>query len=520
MRISTNQLHTASLNAMLTQQAGLSKTQLQIASGKKILSPADDPIGSAKVLSLNENISMSAQHQKNISIARSRLSLEENIIGNLRNLLDRVREIALQGNNSSLSDADRTSLSVEIRLRLEEVLSLTNSQDANGEYIFSGYQGLTRPFSQAPDGSYNYSGDDGERYLQISRTRQVSVGHSGSDVFLKQRNGNGTFAVTDAASNRGSGVIDTGTATDASAYDGRVHTINFVHSTAVKDTLSFSDNVGVDDTLNYNLNINGTLVYNVDETGTPISSVSDLADQINLSTGTTGVVAHIGTDGEMYLYNSDGSASAITINEEMTGGSDPDDQMTGYFGSWLSASGPTSKDTVFDEQPSSYFIVNEPNGDIVTEGNYISGVQIAFEGLQTNIRGEPQVGDTFTISPSVNQDIFTTISNLADAFETGYGGASGMALLSNASSRFLVDIDGVTDNLSRVRADVGARLNVLDTQEAMNEDFTLLLRTSMSNIMDLDYADAITRLTQGTMALEAAQKSYVQIRSLSLFDYL
>lgn len=522
MRISTSQLHSTSLSSLLNQQARVSKTQLQISSGNKILSPADDPIGSTKILDLNQTLSMTDQYQKNIAYAKSRLGLEENVLGSVSTVLDRIRELALQGNNSTLSNQDRSAMAIEVGQRLDELLSLANTQDSNGEFIFSGHQGLIRPVSESPTGnSYIYNGDDGTRNLQISNTRSISIGHPASDVFFTMRNGNGVFTTQDAVANLGSGVIDTGTTTNVNQYDGGTYTISFPFDTTATGNLTFNDFIGTNDTLGYDLRINGISVYSVTEAGAPISSLPALETQINLSTSTTGVIARVGQDGALHLYNSNFSAAAIQVQETLSGATDGDqDTIKGYFGSQLTGTTAPSMTTTLSPAAASYYLVTDRYGNVVTEGSYQENSNIQFMGLQTSIRGQPYNSDKFTISPSINQDLFSTIKALETTLKVGYTGANGSARLNNAVNRFLVDVSQAADKLLQIRADAGIRLNVLDTQESMNEDFKLLVNSNLSSVKDLDYADAITRLNQGTTALEAAQRSYIMIKDLSLFNYL
>jgi len=84
----------------------------------------------------------------------------------------------------------------------------------------------------------------------------------------------------------------------------------------------------------------------------------------------------------------------------------------------------------------------------------------------------------------------------------------------------LADLDQAAENLLKTRADVGARLNLLDNQRAINESTLLTLRQTLSETQDLDYAEAVSRLKSQLAGLQAAQQSYVQVQRLSLFDFL
>ena len=149
-------------------------------------------------------------------------------MNSLQESLVRVKELALQGNNAVLSNSDRESLAEEISQRLDEILALANTRDANSEYLFAGNQVNTKPFVKNSDGTFSYFGDQGERELQISSGQRLADSHSGVDVFTDIRRGNGVFQVADTVTNTGTGVMAPGTVTDASAYVDDTYTISFV----------------------------------------------------------------------------------------------------------------------------------------------------------------------------------------------------------------------------------------------------------------------------------------------------
>jgi len=504
---------------MLDQQARLSKTQLQIATGKKILTPADDPAAAANVLSLQQSLNITTQYQKNSNYAGVRLNTEETSLVSITNLLDRVRELAIQGNNASLSNNDRASVALEVRQRIDELLALANMKDAGGNYLYAGYQETTQPFSIDSSGNYIYGGDNGQRYVQIGDSRQVAVGDSGMDTFVSIRNGNGVFATQENSANNGTGVIDPGSVTDPSAYDSDNYRITFPIETAAGGTLAFNDSGG-NDTLSYSLSINGTTVYAVDENGTPASSLTALAAEINDDTTSTGVRAYV-TGGILYLANTTPTASPIVVAESMAGGSDGDaDTVNGYFGSLLTGTTTPSASISYAANDAAFYIVEDSSGNIEASGAYADGAQIAFNGIQTTISGTPRTSDSFTVNPSRNQDMFTTLTNLAVALETGTNGSIGSAGLNNAINRVLVDIDQSLERVNQVRAKVGARLSAIDAQKSLNDNYKLQIESALSDLQDLDYAEAISRLNQQQIALQAAQQSYVRIMGLSLFNFI
>jgi len=189
LRISNYMMTQRALTAMLGQQAGLNDTQLQLSTGRRVLTPSDDPVSSARVLGLNGAIDTVRQYQDNANRARARLETEEGVLLGATNLLQRVNELTIQGNNDTLTPTDSRAIAAEVSQILDQMLSLANTRDSNGEYIFAGYQSSTRPFTNPAVGSYAYQGDTGQRHLQISSARQVADGDTGYDVFVNVATG-------------------------------------------------------------------------------------------------------------------------------------------------------------------------------------------------------------------------------------------------------------------------------------------------------------------------------------------
>jgi len=185
MRIGTLQLFRQGVNSILDQQSALAKTQLQLSSGKRINTAADDPTGAAQLLGLSESTKLTEQFQLNIQTLQANLPLEDSVLGSVVNNLQRAKELAIQGLNDSNNSADRDAIAKEIRQITDDVLGLANRKNSNGEYLFGGFQGNTVPFAHDGVGNFAYAGDQGQRNIQIGPNRQVANGDSGLEVFLK-----------------------------------------------------------------------------------------------------------------------------------------------------------------------------------------------------------------------------------------------------------------------------------------------------------------------------------------------
>lgn len=190
MRISTAQMQDRGVTAMLDRQSELSKTQQQLATGKRILLPSDDVLGSTQILAFNQVINTHQQFLKNSDAAEYRLQQEEGSVTHTIDMLQRARELAVQGNNTTLSANDRSQIAVEVREILKELISVANTKDSNGEYIFAGFNVDTAPVveTEVPAGSglytYSYTGDLGQRSVQIGDSRFIATGDNGQDIFM------------------------------------------------------------------------------------------------------------------------------------------------------------------------------------------------------------------------------------------------------------------------------------------------------------------------------------------------
>ncbi|MCC5855616.1 MAG: flagellar hook-associated protein FlgL [Idiomarina sp.] len=184
MRIPTNQLYNQGLSAVLNAQRKLVNVQNQLARETKILTPADDPVGKAQTLGLDDKIGQNEQFQRNANLLLNRLQRSDSVYGNITQSLDRARVLMVQAGNGIFDDQDRRALAEEIKGIRDEVLGLMNSQDENGDYLFAGFQKRTEPFSKNPvTGVYDYNGDDGRNQIQLSPALRVTSLEPGSATF-------------------------------------------------------------------------------------------------------------------------------------------------------------------------------------------------------------------------------------------------------------------------------------------------------------------------------------------------
>ncbi len=218
MRISTHQAFLSGLRNLLDGQANVSGLQEQIATGKRIETPADDPVAAPQIIALNRQIDLLNQYQKNADRATNRLELEETTLGNIVDVLQRVRQLAVQGGDGALDFGSRQSTSIELQQRVEELMGLANSRGTDNEFIFSGYQSDTQPFVRASGGGFNYQGDEGQLFLAITDVLTVETSDSGKKLFTDIPVPN-DFTVQAAGANTGTATAQVPVVTNQAAYD-------------------------------------------------------------------------------------------------------------------------------------------------------------------------------------------------------------------------------------------------------------------------------------------------------------
>ncbi|KAF0193025.1 MAG: flagellar hook-associated protein 3 FlgL [Gammaproteobacteria bacterium] len=162
--------------------------------------------------------------------------------------------------------------------------------------------------------------------------------------------------------------------------------------------------------------------------------------------------------------------------------------------------------------------VRDSGAGLVASGNYVGGDSITFAGVEVKITGGPATGDSFTVTNSVNQDIFTTVEKLAAALETKTTSTADKSHVQNSITRELANIERALDNVLDIRSRVGARINAVEDQNNVSEGIKASVQTTLSSIQTLDLSEAVSRLNRQLITLQAAQTSFLRVQQLSLFN--
>jgi len=395
--MSTLGSHYSLVNQMLRQQSDMARTQMQVSTQRRVVTPADDPLAAGRILALESRISAYAQFERNTNAAQTRLAIEEQALADAGTVLRRVRDLTLQANSGALDDLSRATIATELDERIRELQAIGNRRDAAGEFLFAGHRTASQPFVRTATGMH-YAGDQGVREVQVSPTQSVRTGHDGFGVFMDVAAGNGVFTTGTGALNAGSGWIAPLAVVDPAAWTGGSYTLRFIDA-------------------------------------------------------------------------------------------------------------------------GNYEILDAANAQVAT-GTFAAGDAIDFSGVRFTISGAPQAGDRFTIESAGRQDLFSTLDALAATLRLPTGTEQQRAHFNTGITTSLAAIDAGLDHLLDIRAQVGARLNVIDNVNAARDGLELELQSAVSTLRDIDPVEAISRLVMQQNALVAAQKSFAQFSQLSLFDYL
>ena len=258
------------------------------------------------------------------------------------------------------------------------------------------------------------------------------------------------------------------------------------------------------------VSLNGDITYQGDD-GQRELQIGDGSKVITRDSGQTVFQNIPSGDGNISVRANAANTGSVLIGDfGLTGDFQPDDYTVTF--SLSTAPGSPAGEIVY--------AVTDSNATVVSSGTYKEDSAISFNGAQFHVSGTPAAGDTISVSPSQNRDLFTTVKEIADALSRPANDVASRARYHNEVGQGLANLDQALDNITAVRANIGARLNNIETIDELNQDFKLHMETVLSDTQDLDYADAISRLNLQLTSLQAAQQAYVKTTGLTLFQFL
>jgi flagellar hook-associated protein 3 FlgL len=399
MRVTQGLEQTQFLTSLNQLESNITQTQNEISTGLSFTTASQNPVDAGLVNGYNQALAQSQQYTTNANSAQTDLSTEDTALTNVQTQLQSLRDLALEASSGTESAQNLSAIATQATQIQSSLVALANTQDGSGNYIFGGYATQTQPFTLTTTGA-SYNGDQGQRQVQTAAGQNVVVADNGDLVFNQIKTGNGTFNVTAAAANTGTGVVGATTVSDPTAYAGGTYSINFTAADA-------------------------------------------------------------------------------------------------------------------------YQVVDTATNAVVTSGTYTTGQTIAFSGLQVTLAGQPAANDSFSVAPSTDQSLFTSVQNLVTALQQpAASGTAAAAQLSNSINSAINNIDQALSQTQTVQSSVGGRLNSITTQLSVGTSQQAQLQQSITTLQGLDYASAVTSLDSQNTTLSAAMQAFTLTQGLSLFKYI
>lgn len=206
MRVATSTLYHQGLSSMNSQQSSLLHVQQQLATGRRVLTPSDDPVAATRALGVSQSMAVNGQYTASRKQANMSLGLEENTLQSVTTTLQNIKTLLVNAGNGTLSDNDRASLATALQGQYDQLVGLANADDGNGNFLFGGLKSGSAPFVADAAGNLTYQGDTGHQLLQVDVARQMEAGNHGAEIF-QSVTANAGYVIKGTGTNAGTGVF-------------------------------------------------------------------------------------------------------------------------------------------------------------------------------------------------------------------------------------------------------------------------------------------------------------------------
>ncbi|KMM79035.1 flagellar hook-associated protein 3 [Pseudomonas deceptionensis] len=529
MRISTSQFFESTSATYQNNFSSVIKTQGQIDSGVRIQTAADDPVGAARLLQLQQQKDMLGQYSTNMNSIKSSLGAQESVLDSINTALQSASELAL-GAGSGKSDADRATIANELKNIEDQVFSLLNSRDASGNYMFSGSKADTPPYTRNNDGTYSYQGDDTQLNLKVSDTLNLASSDTAKSfmenavntgrtqtTYVPTLDANGVPTVNDAKVSVSAGLITSSSVFNKSFADGQPYSLEFTSSTQYKLT----DTNGKDVTSE--VPGNGTF----DSTKEGAHSISLRGVSFDIDVNLKDISA---ADQDAFVagrtFNLE--AKPDTFHASRTPSNASTAQITGSTvddAKAYSDSFPSNGAVIKFTSDIEYEIYAQPitaSSKSIANGS-MTGDAITVMGVKFDFTGARAAGDQFVVKGNnhQSQSALDTISQLRSALMVPTDKFPAAQQTQNdAINSAIGNLQNASAGVDTARGSIGARLKAVDVQADANISLGLANDSTTAAIGNTDMAGASIELAFQKAMLEASQLAFVKISQLSLFNQL
>lgn len=185
MQISTGQFFKSQTENLMDLKTGVAKLQQQIATGKQMEIPSDNPVAFSDAARLKHQLGKLDQYGRNMTNLMQRMKMEESTLSDATNILTRIQELSIQGANDTLSPENRKTIAGEISQLREALLQLANVKDSSDQSIFGGFSGTTVPFIQDEQGNITFVGDTNVQSVEIADGVETKASGNGFEIFMQ-----------------------------------------------------------------------------------------------------------------------------------------------------------------------------------------------------------------------------------------------------------------------------------------------------------------------------------------------
>ncbi|MDR2306377.1 MAG: flagellar hook-associated protein 3 [Paucimonas sp.] len=522
MRISTSQFYNSSAANYQRTLANTLKSQQESSDGLRVRSAADDPVGAARLLQLEQQQNMLDQYKTNITNVRNALGTSESTLNAIGNIMQRVNELAIGSGQGGFTDSDRKANAAELASLEDQLFSLMNSKDENGKYIFSGSKGDTQPYVRNADGTYSYQGDQTQLKLQVGDMLSLAANETGYDAFEQALNTSRSQtkltspAVDDGRVSLSNGQVSGSVTFNDRFRSGEPYSVQFISSTEYK----ILDASGTDVTLE--ASEGGK--FNPGGTNSQISFRGvDLRLKITFQPGDE-ANPDAAIAGHSFTLSSKPDSIAGSRSPGNTSSTQIDSATISNQGQY-NASFPGGGAVLKFTSATDFELYSAPmnaNSRPISTGT-LSGNTATASGVSFQLSGAPNAGDSFAVQVDTHQtqNILQTISQLRSALEVPQDSSPA------ARQNFLASLDSAIGNIasasnqvSSAISSIGGRGQALDIQAETNEALGTENTKTQSSIREVDPATVMLRLQMQTNMLQASMQSYAKIAGLSLVNYI
>lgn len=467
LRITQGHLFSRALRDIHNGLSNITRLQQQVASGRRVNAPSDDPVAALRILPLNGEIRDLRRMVENAQLAREVLSLGSSSLEHASEAMQRARELAVQAANGTRNEGDRASIAGEIDQLLRQMVSIANT-DRGGRFLFGGTATDSPPFELVEDGGGTrvvYRGNRQGVSVQVAPSVQTTLNMPGDGIFLGRDRGATRFQGDTGAAPTGAG--DTGV-----GFQTLEVTFNGLHTDAPPEITAGS---GATTAL-------GPLGYAF--TATPPTLSIDGGPALPVPATDQDF-----TTGDGRVINLSVSAVPATLAGTFTAKAG------------LSIDGGASVADVSDFTDTSALVRDSFDGTVLN---------VDVTGLSQTGREQVEYEGTF--------DVFTVLISLRDALRNP-GGASEEEVRQRVSG-LLDEIDGAHEEILDGLRELGFRTSAMDALQERVEGIELSRTKELSRVQDTDISQAILELQHQDIIYQAALQIGARVIQTSLQRFL